>query len=262
KVSDGDRGYERFGRTLAEEHKTSWQEYWPFLDAFADLRSRDGLNKMETFLLKQRVLLLMQAMASWKGGGATGNRIRGQGSDQSSSRSTHSKEIGSESGQKTEGHVMVNKSLARQDAKEAVLKGTLEGANCFVPSSAYTVGPQYVLHPDPSELDSLSDLFKASHTASDDDNDNYFSAESSSDSEDDHVDKTRQKQLCDSATGEKTFASPEVPGSHGILGVFWHTVGRLRDYISPRKATPTSGPRDTKDRAKSPDTDHQDCRKD
>ncbi|CAL1530869.1 unnamed protein product, partial [Lymnaea stagnalis] len=60
KIVDGDRGFERFGRELADVHSTSWQEYWPFLDAFADLRSEKGLEKLENFFQKQRTVISMQ----------------------------------------------------------------------------------------------------------------------------------------------------------------------------------------------------------
>lgn len=49
-------------RELADNHSTSWQEYWPFLDAFADLRSEEGLDKLEQFFLKQQVLNIMQLL--------------------------------------------------------------------------------------------------------------------------------------------------------------------------------------------------------
>ncbi|XP_005105097.2 uncharacterized protein LOC101845021 [Aplysia californica] len=47
---------------LAEAHLVSWQEYWPFLDAFADLSSEVGLSKLELFFLKQRVLVQVHAI--------------------------------------------------------------------------------------------------------------------------------------------------------------------------------------------------------
>ena len=253
-------------RTLAEEHKTSWQEYWPFLDAFADLRSLEGLAKMETFLLKQRVLLLMQTMASWKGGGCERKRLREEEGSQSLPKGTHhkenkSKDIGSGLLKTEEQQIVLKvKGMARQGEENTAPKEMFEGGNCFVPSSAYTVGQQYVLNPDPYVADDLSDSFKGQHTASDDDNDKYFSAESSSDSEEDSEVKARRKQSCDKS--EKTNVSPEVPGSHGILGSFWHTLGRLRDYISPRKASPSPSIREYKEKSNGSEPDHQECCKD
>ncbi|KAK0064868.1 hypothetical protein Bpfe_005957 [Biomphalaria pfeifferi] len=60
KVTDGDRGFEHFGRELADNHATSWQEFWPFLNEFADLRSEAGLDKLETFFQKHSVIVNMQ----------------------------------------------------------------------------------------------------------------------------------------------------------------------------------------------------------
>ncbi|CAG5129481.1 unnamed protein product [Candidula unifasciata] len=62
KILDGERGFERFGRELADCHSTSWQEYWPFLDAFADLRSEEGLDKLNLFFHKQEVIHFVQAL--------------------------------------------------------------------------------------------------------------------------------------------------------------------------------------------------------
>jgi len=40
-------------RDLAQEFKVGWNEYWPFLDTFANLASQDGLQKLEDYLKKR-----------------------------------------------------------------------------------------------------------------------------------------------------------------------------------------------------------------
>lgn len=37
-------------RDLAEEYQVSWKEYWPFLNDFADFRTKEGLIKLEKYL--------------------------------------------------------------------------------------------------------------------------------------------------------------------------------------------------------------------
>ncbi|KAK2586506.1 hypothetical protein KPH14_011401 [Odynerus spinipes] len=49
RLQDTEKGLERIGRNLAEEHHVSWKEYWNFLNDFADLRSTDGLVKLEKY---------------------------------------------------------------------------------------------------------------------------------------------------------------------------------------------------------------------
>ncbi|XP_020300811.1 ankyrin repeat and LEM domain-containing protein 2 isoform X2 [Pseudomyrmex gracilis] len=49
RLKDTEKGLERIGRNLAEECHVSWKEYWPFLEDFVDLRSDEGLTKLETY---------------------------------------------------------------------------------------------------------------------------------------------------------------------------------------------------------------------
>ncbi|XP_066603400.1 ankyrin repeat and LEM domain-containing protein 2 [Prorops nasuta] len=50
RLQDAEKGLERVGRDLAEECDIPWKEYWPFLDCFVNLRSKDGMNKLEKYL--------------------------------------------------------------------------------------------------------------------------------------------------------------------------------------------------------------------
>lgn len=49
--SDSERGLERVGRDLAVQQKVAWQEYWEFLDCFANLREDSGLCRLDEYLL-------------------------------------------------------------------------------------------------------------------------------------------------------------------------------------------------------------------
>ena len=54
--SDAEKGWERVARTYAlETYAINWSEYWPFLDAYINLSSHDGLRLLE-YYLQQRVL--------------------------------------------------------------------------------------------------------------------------------------------------------------------------------------------------------------
>lgn len=50
RLQDAEKGLERVGRDLAEEYQVSWKEYWPFLNDFADFRTKEGLIKLEKYL--------------------------------------------------------------------------------------------------------------------------------------------------------------------------------------------------------------------
>lgn len=46
---------------MADSHEIPWQEYWPFLDAFVDLRSLEGLKKLESHMSKQNIIINYEA---------------------------------------------------------------------------------------------------------------------------------------------------------------------------------------------------------
>ncbi|XP_014294980.1 ankyrin repeat and LEM domain-containing protein 2 [Microplitis demolitor] len=50
RLVDFDKGLERVGRDLAEEYHVPWKEYWPFLNEFVNLKSTEGLDKLENYL--------------------------------------------------------------------------------------------------------------------------------------------------------------------------------------------------------------------
>lgn len=54
RLSDIDKGLERVGRTVACDLKVPWSEYWMFLDEFCDLRSKEGLHKLEQYFRDKR----------------------------------------------------------------------------------------------------------------------------------------------------------------------------------------------------------------
>lgn len=51
KLCDSEKGLEVIGRELASQRHVKWREYWPFLDAFVDIRSADGLVAFEERLV-------------------------------------------------------------------------------------------------------------------------------------------------------------------------------------------------------------------
>ncbi|XP_045539450.1 ankyrin repeat and LEM domain-containing protein 2 isoform X1 [Papilio machaon] len=50
RLAEMTKGLETVGRNLAEEMKVNWKEYWPFLDTFTDLRTKEGLTLLENYL--------------------------------------------------------------------------------------------------------------------------------------------------------------------------------------------------------------------
>ncbi|KAL7061603.1 hypothetical protein AAHC03_01912 [Spirometra sp. Aus1] len=50
RLLDAEKGYERHGRFLSSKLKTTWTEYWSFLDDFADLRTDYGLSALNAYL--------------------------------------------------------------------------------------------------------------------------------------------------------------------------------------------------------------------
>ncbi|XP_068623068.1 ankyrin repeat and LEM domain-containing protein 2 homolog [Battus philenor] len=50
RLAELSKGLESVGRNLAEQMNVGWKEYWPFLDTFTDLRTREGLTLLENYL--------------------------------------------------------------------------------------------------------------------------------------------------------------------------------------------------------------------
>ncbi|XP_013171692.1 PREDICTED: ankyrin repeat and LEM domain-containing protein 2 isoform X2 [Papilio xuthus] len=50
RLAEMSKGLETVGRSLAEQMKVNWKEYWPFLDTFTDLRTKEGLTLLENYL--------------------------------------------------------------------------------------------------------------------------------------------------------------------------------------------------------------------
>ena len=59
--SDELKGYERIARRLTDDLKVPWHEYWSFLDSYCNLKSADGLAKLEAYLQQRRVHLALDA---------------------------------------------------------------------------------------------------------------------------------------------------------------------------------------------------------
>ncbi len=55
RLQDPEKGLERQGRDLAKKYNTSLKEFWPFLDSYCDLSSKEGLQLLENHLHDQSV---------------------------------------------------------------------------------------------------------------------------------------------------------------------------------------------------------------
>lgn len=53
KNSDIEKGLEVVGRQLASQEQLEWREYWDFLDSFVDIRTAEGLDRLEAYLLER-----------------------------------------------------------------------------------------------------------------------------------------------------------------------------------------------------------------
>lgn len=53
KLVDVEKGLEMIGRELAKEKNIKWREFWSFLNEFIDLRSPEGLTKLEQYFMKK-----------------------------------------------------------------------------------------------------------------------------------------------------------------------------------------------------------------
>ncbi|XP_020808624.1 uncharacterized protein LOC110184429 isoform X1 [Drosophila serrata] len=53
KNSDIEKGLEVIGRQLASQELLEWREYWDFLDAFVDIRTAEGLDRLEAHLVEK-----------------------------------------------------------------------------------------------------------------------------------------------------------------------------------------------------------------
>lgn len=66
KLCDSEKGLEVIGRELARERHVKWREYWPFLDAFIDIRSADGLAAFEKRLIEVELARRREAVKAEK----------------------------------------------------------------------------------------------------------------------------------------------------------------------------------------------------
>lgn len=53
--SDDFKGYERIVRQFTDEMKLPWTEFWAFLNGFSNLKSREGLLKLEIYLEQKKI---------------------------------------------------------------------------------------------------------------------------------------------------------------------------------------------------------------
>ena len=52
-MSDAEKGEERIGRELARKSNIPFMEFWSFMGDYVDLKTPDGLQKLERFLLER-----------------------------------------------------------------------------------------------------------------------------------------------------------------------------------------------------------------
>ena len=52
---DAEKGFESVVRKLAKDQDLRWNEFWPFLNAWADLTTRNGLLAFEGYFMKYLV---------------------------------------------------------------------------------------------------------------------------------------------------------------------------------------------------------------
>jgi hypothetical protein len=59
------KGYERILRKLSEDLNVPWSEYWSFLDIYCNLKSDEGLRKIETYLEQKRFQNILSAQVDF-----------------------------------------------------------------------------------------------------------------------------------------------------------------------------------------------------
>lgn len=59
------KGYERILRKLSEDLNVPWAEYWSFLDIYCNLKSDEGLRKIETYLEQKRFQNIFSAQVDF-----------------------------------------------------------------------------------------------------------------------------------------------------------------------------------------------------
>jgi len=57
---DDFKGYERIVRQLTDEMKLPWSEFWAFLNGFTDLKTKQGLLKLEIYLEQKKFLSILE----------------------------------------------------------------------------------------------------------------------------------------------------------------------------------------------------------
>lgn len=54
------KGYERILRKITDEMSIPWCEYWGFLDSYCNLKSKEGLDKLEIYLEQKKVQSILE----------------------------------------------------------------------------------------------------------------------------------------------------------------------------------------------------------